>query len=245
VTAGIASAPAADLRRRAAIVCAAALAVVPASASAETIGRSAQGRPLKLEWAGDPHAKRVVLVVGSIHGNETAGHAVTRRLRRARPPAGTAIAIVQDLNPDGSAARRRQNARGVDLNRNFPVAWRGGGRPFGTYYPGRAPLSEPESRAAARLIRRLRPSVTIYYHQHMGLVDRSGGDPSVERLYARRSGLPFRSIPPLPGTATRWQNHTFRSATAFVVELRAGRLTRAAAARHVRAVIGVAGMGSS
>ncbi|MEA2404937.1 MAG: murein peptide amidase [Thermoleophilaceae bacterium] len=221
-----------------------ALAGAPAAGGAhETFGHSAHGRPLKLEWVGDRHAKRVVLVVGSIHGNETAGHAVIRRLRRARPPAGTAIALVEDMNPDGSAANTRQNGRGVDLNRNFPVAWRGGGRPYGTYYPGRAPLTEPESRAAERLIRRLRPAVTIWYHQHMGLVDRSGGDPAIERLYARRCGLPFRRLAPLAGTATRWQNHTFPGDTAFVVELRAGRLTRAGAARHAAAVLAVAGAG--
>jgi protein MpaA len=219
-----------------------ALAGGPAAGTAgETFGHSAHGRPLTLEWVGDRDAKRVVLVVGSIHGNETAGHAVTRRLRGVRPPAGTALVLVQDLNPDGSAARHRQNGRGVDLNRNFPVGWRGGGRPFGTYYPGRAPLSEPESRAMAALIRRLRPSVTIYYHQHMGLVDRSDGHPAIGRLYARRAGLPYRSIPTLPGTATRWQNQTFPGATAFVVELRGGRLTRAGAARHARAVLAVAG----
>jgi protein MpaA len=219
---------------------AAALAAVPANATAETFGHSARGRPLTVRWIGVRDAGRVVLVVGSIHGNETAGHAVIRRLRRARPPAGTAIALVLDLNPDGSAARRRQNARGIDLNRNFPYAWRGGGSPFGTYFPGRAPLSEPESRAAARLIRRIHPDVTIWYHQHMGLVDRSGGDPALERLYARRSGLPYRAIGPLPGTATRWQNHAFPRASAFVVELLAGRLTRAGAARHAAAVLAVA-----
>ena len=190
---------------------------------------------------GPASAKRTILVVGAIHGTEQAGRAVTRRLRSLRPPRGVALLLVNDLNPDGSAAGTRQNARGVDLNRNFPFGWRATGAPFDTHYPGPSPLSEPESRAAAALIRRVRPRATIYYHQMLRMVDRSGGDPFLQRLYSRRSGLPFRRISPLSGTATSWQNHTFRGDTAFVVELPAGRLSRAAVERHARAVAAVAG----
>ncbi len=102
---------------------------------------------------GPASAKRTVMVVGAIHGTELAGRAVTHRLRGVRPPRGVALLIVDDLNPDGSAAGTRQNAGGIDLNRNFPFNWRAMGMPFDTYYPGAAPLSEPESRAAAALIR--------------------------------------------------------------------------------------------
>ncbi|MGH3994221.1 MAG: DUF2817 domain-containing protein, partial [Pseudonocardiaceae bacterium] len=179
-------------------------------------------------------------MVGAIHGNELAGRAVTRRLPGLRPPRGVALLIVDDLNPDGSAAGRRQNAHGVDLNRNFPFSWRAMGMPFDTHYAGAGPLSEPESRAAAALIRRVGPRVTLYYHQMLGLVVRSGGDLFLERLYARRSGLPYRRIAPLPGTATSWQNHAFPGDTAFVVELPGGRLSRAGVERHARAVIAVA-----
>ena len=65
-----------------------------------------------------------MLVIGSIHGNETAGHAVIARLRAATPPAGVRLLLVRTANPDGVAAGTRQNARGVDLNRNFPRHWR-------------------------------------------------------------------------------------------------------------------------
>jgi murein peptide amidase A len=59
------------------------------------------------------------VVVGCIHGNETAGIAIANALERLSPR-DLDLWIVADLNPDGAAADTRQNAHGVDLNRNFP-----------------------------------------------------------------------------------------------------------------------------
>ncbi len=199
-----------------------AVPVAPAAALAgperESIGRSLEGRPIAATLKGDPAAPLQVLVVGAVHGDEPAGRRVARLLLARSAPPGAAIRVVPDLNPDGSAAGTRGNARGVDLNRNFPFGWRplGGGE-----YSGAGPLSEPESRAAWRLIRRTRPDVTLWFHQPFGLVDRSsGGDPRLQRRFAQLIGLPLvRLRGPYPGSASRWQNHAFTAGTAFVVEL--------------------------
>jgi N-acetylmuramoyl-L-alanine amidase len=208
----------------------------PTQAAADrsvVIGHSAQGRPIRAQLLGSPRARVKLLVVGSIHGNEPAGKAVVSRLRRAGPPRGTALWLVSDANPDGSAAGTRQNAHGVDLNRNFAFAW----KPLdGTYESGPGPLSEPESQALAAFIERERPRVTLWYHQALHRVVPGGGDARLERLYSRRSGLPRRALEPLPGTAISWQNHRFPGDTAFVVELPAGRLPAAGVARHAGAV---------
>ncbi len=225
------------------VTCAALLAVVaPAHAAGQTdlLGRSAEGREIRSIRVGDPAAPVKLLVVGVIHGNERAGVAVTRQLRSSRPPPGVELWLVDDLNPDGSAAGTRQNGRGVDLNRNFPRRWRAGGRPFDTYYPGPRPLSEPESRIAHGLISRIRPEVTVWYHQALRLVVRGGGDPLLERLYARRSGLPWRRLGPLPGTAIGWQNSRLPGTTGMVVELPRGRLPRDGVRRHANAVLALA-----
>lgn len=148
--------------------------------------------------------------------------------------------LVDAFNPDGCAAHTRQNARGVDLNRNSLGRWRPLDRPGGTYYSGPGPLSEPESRAIIRAIRAFRPAITIWYHQHAALVDASGGDTRVERLYARMVGLPLRRLDRFPGSITSWQNAVFRTRTAFVVELPAGAMGRAALRRHVDAVLRLA-----
>ena len=174
-----------------------------------------------------------MLVVGCIHGNEPAGIAIAAQLERLRPPPDVDVWIVPDLNPDGVTADTRQNAHGVDLNRNFPFRWRPLG---GVFDSGPRPLSEPESRGAYPLILRVRPTISIWFHQHLNLVDESEGDISIERRYARLVGLRLRRLTRYPGSAVGWENHRFPGSTAFVVELPAGRLSEAAARRYARAV---------
>jgi len=184
----------------------------------QVLGRSVRGRPIKLVVSGDPDSPRRDLVVGCIHGNEPAGIAIARLLASSAAPRETSLLIVLDANPDGVAAGTRTNGHGVDLNRNFPWRWRRE-PPGGVHYAGPRPLSEPESRALARLIERVRPTVTIWFHQALRVVDGSGGNVALERRYAALVGLPFRRLPRYPGGATDWQNARFRHATAFVVEL--------------------------
>lgn len=216
------------------------LAVVAPGAGAGTrnvlLGRSVQGRAIEAVAVGDPHAARKVLVVGCIHGDECAGIAIARRLEHSSPPKGVELWIVESLNPDGYAAGTRGNAHGVDLNRNFPRGW----RPLtGLYDSGPRALSEPESRIAYRLILRVRPTVSIWFHQHGNLVDESGGNLAVERRFAALVGLPTRRLERYPGSVTTWENHALPGTTAFVVELPAGRLAPPQATRFAAAVLGV------
>ncbi len=186
-------------------------------------------------WVYGPStAPRKVLLIGVIHGNEQAGLAITSAERRRAVPGGVQLWVVPELNPDGVAADTRQNAHGVDLNRNFPYRWQYSDDP--TFYSGRAPASEPETRAAMRLVRRIHPAVTITYHQHMDLVDESGGDRGVARRYAQLAGMRATCLTFLPGEETEWSNHTFPGTTSFVVELPAGSLDAAGLARQERAI---------
>jgi len=196
------------------------------------LGESYEGRPIRVFHRGDPDEIRV-LVVGCIHGDECAGVRIARRLRSGRPRSSLDLWILPSLNPDGRAAHTRQNARGVDLNRNFPYRWRRG--PRGRYYPGRRPASERETRIAMRLILRIEPDITIWFHQPLALVDASG-DLAIERRYARLVGLPLVYLGRLHGTATSWQRHIIRGSEAFVVELDGGALAARDARRYARAV---------
>ena len=203
-------------------------------------GQSVRGRAIVAKRQGQAGAPTQVLAVGQIHGDEPGGLRVISALRRMRVPRGVAVWTVRSVNPDGARFGTRQNARGVDLNRNFPGGWRPSA-PGSRYYGGRRPLSQPESRAAARLIRRLEPRITIWFHQPYGFVVRTpSADRRVWKRYARLAGMRTAPLPRYPGTATRWQNHRFPRSDAFVVELPAGTVSRAKARRHARAVVELA-----
>ena len=185
--------------------------------SVRQLGRSLEGRPIRMWRIGNPKATRRLLVVGCIHGDECAGLAVTQRLVNLGRPIDFDLWVVQQLNPDGHTRKSRGNARGADLNRDFL-----GG-------------TQRETRIARKLIRRLRPDVTIWFHQPQAVVRAWGPSRAIARRYARLAGVPYRSLAWPPGTAARWQNEIGQ--LSFVVELPPGELPDAAARRHANAVL--------
>jgi protein MpaA len=223
-----------------------ALLLAPAAGTAEQsggsiatdlLGRSAFGRPIWVHRVGNSTARTRLLVVGCIHGTECAGVAVTRRLLKAAAPVGAGIWIIHNINPDGLVMGVRQNGRGVDLNRNFGSEWQRIGQRWDPQYSGPRPWSEPETRLARRLILRLRPTITIWFHQPQALVRAWGQSVRVARLFARLARVPYRSIRWPNGTAPNWQNHRFPGTSSFVVELAAGRLSDVDANQYARAIL--------
>ncbi len=192
-------------------------------------GRSAEGRPIGLLQRGDPAINGEVLVFGCVHGDECAA----REIQPLAPGSGcpdpaSDVYIVPNLNPDGFTLGTRLNGRGVDLNRNFPAGWKPIGKRGSPQYSGPKPFSEPETRLAARIVERLRPEVTIWFHQHYApepLVRAWGQSVPTARRFARLAKLPFRRLPWLAGTAPHWQNHRFPGAASFVVEVPRGTLS--------------------
>ena len=92
----------------------------------ETIGRSAEGRPLIATLVGSPTARTRVLVMAGQHGDEQTAIRSVKRLVATNGPrlatgANLQIAILANVNPDGAARRTRLNAGGVDLNRDHQL----------------------------------------------------------------------------------------------------------------------------
>jgi protein MpaA len=200
------------------------------------IGHSVDGRAIQPVALGTAGAAHRVLVVGCIHGNETAGIAIVQKLIQAGAPAGTEIVAVTSVNPDGCARGTRQNAHGVDLNRNFPSNWSPIGRKGSFQWSGPHPLSEPETRYSVALIEQLKPQITIWFHQHQGFVRAWGQSIPTARRFAKLAAYPYQSIQWPFGTASNWQNHKFPGTASFVVELPAGPVPPARIAVWVRAI---------
>ena len=229
------------MRRRRALLVAAGVAIVAAiapsgpaavtSTTSHVLGYSVDHRPIVAWLVAPPDAERTMLVVGSIAGDEPGGIAVAKLLATQRAIPGVNLWLIPDMNPDGAAARTRGNARGVDLNRNFPYRWRRG-TPGSRYYPGPWRGSAPETKAVERFLRQERPRLAIWLHQPYGLIDDSQGPRWAERLLGRGLGLPLRRLPDYPGSAIGWEDHLVH-ASAFDVELRGDRHLSPAMTRFV------------
>jgi murein peptide amidase A len=200
----------------------------------QTIGRSVQGRAITLTIVGSPTAKKRVMVVGEIHGNERGGVPIANAMATSPAPAGVAYFVVSYPNPDGAALNARGNARGVDLNRNFP-GWKPNGGPGYAYYPGTGALSEPESKAMYAAINKIKPTAFVTYHQHLNVVDYCGGVAAVGATYARQTGMKYTQLPSYPGSQATWLHSAYPSSTVLTVELPAS-VPGAMVTQHIAAL---------
>ena len=155
-------------------------------------GRSVKGMPLlvrRIPAQAAVKGKPVrILLVGGIHGDEPTSSAIIFRwMKKMQAPDARQFSwsIAPVLNPDGMLSREktRVNARGVDLNRNFPTPdwqreteryWKRVTNRDPRRYPGRTALSEPESRWLDEEIRRFQPDLIISVHAPFGLLDFDG-----------------------------------------------------------------------
>ena len=94
-------------------------------------------------------------------------------------------------------------------------------------------------------ILRVRPALTIWYHQPLDEVYGSDPHVAVLRRYARLTGLRYHRLPAPPGAATRWERTRFPHGIHFVAEFPAGPISAATAQRHAAAVLALAARVSS
>ncbi len=180
-----------------------------------TIGYSAQGRAINAYYFGS--GTTTVLYTGGIHGNEYSSkylmdawvNELDRNIQNL--PANRRIVVVPLVNPDGFAAKTRNNSRNVDLNRNFDVSdWKSDvTTPSGAPLPGGGgptPMSEPETQAIASLTSLLRPRLTMSYHSSASYAigNQAGDSASLAATYASLTG---------------YSNQTGNSSNAFSYEI--------------------------
>jgi protein MpaA len=162
-----------------------------------------------------PRGECHLLIHAGIHGEEPeTTYALSRALRQlTEPPEHCAVVLA--ANPDGITRGTRGNARGVDLNRNFPSKdWRPGtvthrstieDRSDILLSTGEAPASEPETQALLSLIRDLNPRAVVALHAPLACID-DANDSDLGHRLAQRTGMPLvRDVGyPTPGSFGSW-----------------------------------------
>jgi len=161
-------------------------------------GRSVQNRPLGAIVLGD--GPEVILMLASIHGSEPAGTPLLYELatflrHHPRYLDRRRVVLLLEANPDGLAQGTRTNARGVDLNRNFPASNRVNSARYGS-----APLSEPEAAAIFDILERYAPARVVSIHQPLKCIDYDGPGLELATTMAASCSLPVRKLGARPGS---------------------------------------------
>jgi len=178
----------------------------PAVIGTRIIGYTVRGRPIRAFHLGQPAARKTVVAIGAMHGSEQRTDDPLYQLRDHQPITGVDLWVVPVMNPDGYRRDDRQNAHGVDLNRNFPVRWVD---LDGDVESGPRPASEPETRAMMRFLTRIDPDHMVSLHQPLYGVDPHTKNPIFARRLAREMRLPIRTVTcggTCHGTMTQWFN---------------------------------------
>lgn len=150
----------------------------------------------------------VILIIATIHGNESAGTPIARGMIRFLKEQDDIlkkhkIVILPIANPDGYHHNQRYNANGVDLNRNFAAYNRVNNARNGPHG-----LSEPESQIIEKLILLYKPDRIVTFHEPLACIDYDGPGRQIAEAMAAYTDLPVKKLGSRPGSLGAYAGET-------------------------------------
>ncbi|MBR5231849.1 MAG: hypothetical protein IKW00_06350 [Clostridia bacterium] len=192
-------------------------------------GTSEQGRDLICRRIGDVNAAHSILMVFGLHGYEDdfdrdgevlkliAEHIIAHYSLNPGQLKDFCLYIVPTANPDGLLAGKskdgfgRCNAKGLDINRDFPVGWTK--KTTARNKTGKEPFSTAEARAIRDLVETVKP---IYGMDIHGWIKASYGTGKMAKIFAKPFGFQVKK-PSAGGMLCRWLDEVTEEA--IMIEL--------------------------
>lgn len=152
--------------------------------------KTVQNRDVELIEIPSESNNRTILIIGVFHGDEPQGEFLIRKfLETKKSPCKNRTLIIPCLNPDGKALGTRQNANGIDLNRNFPTK----NRKLITdkqYFGGETAASELETQFIIEILEEYKPNFILSLHAPYRVVNFDGAAEEYANRISEITGYP-------------------------------------------------------
>ena len=141
--------------------------------------------------------KKTILFIGVFHGDEPEGEFLVQNLMtevksNTELIKNKRILFIPVLNPDGKELKTRGNSNGVDLNRNFPTQNWEQSREKDSYYSGKSPVSEVETRFLVDVIEEYNLGLIVTLHTPYRVVNYDGPAKEVAELISTYTSYPVQ-----------------------------------------------------
>lgn len=151
-------------------------------------------------------SKKYNYIIGAVHGDEVEGAHMARELfswLKETSEVDMPIIVIPVLNVDGLKLKTRVNGNGVDLNRNLPSKQWSPEASEAKYYPGVAPLSEPENKYLVSLFEQYPPRFILSFHSWYPVINYNGACKEIAEFLASFNKYPIEAdflSHPTPGS---------------------------------------------
>jgi len=161
-------------------------------------------------------AENYVYLIAGVHGDEIEGIYVLDQLFKWLKETNSValpLIVVPVVNIDGHRVNTRINANGVDLNRNLPSTNWTNVVSEKKYFPGSAPLSEPENIYLVELFEKYPPRYIISFHSWKPLLNFNGKCEHIAEFIAKYNDYPIEGDIgyPTPGSLGEYGPEKYNS----------------------------------
>ncbi len=134
-----------------------------------------------------------ILIIGVFHGEEPQGEfLINKYLKENLLNIKNTLYFIPCLNPDGKSVNKRQNANGIDLNRNFPTEnWRRTENP--EYFGGTMAGSEIETKFMIDVINTYKFDAILSIHAPFKIVNYDGPAKELAEKISSITGYPVQA----------------------------------------------------